>query len=77
MTTLSTILKKEKTIEFEKTLFISTSLLMSAIAVNFIPPLTGLIAYYFASKAKSSFLKFLAIISVCVGMFLGAFTAIM
>ncbi|MFC1477920.1 hypothetical protein ACFL57_00490 [Candidatus Margulisiibacteriota bacterium] len=76
MTTLTSVLRQEKVQVKDETTWAVASILMSALAINIVPVVTGAAAFYLASRAGSTFLKGVSILAATGGIVLGVLAAI-
>ncbi|MFH1429505.1 MAG: hypothetical protein ABIH39_07155 [Candidatus Margulisiibacteriota bacterium] len=76
MTTLTNVLSQQRVQVKDETKWAVASILISALAVNIVPVVTGAAAFYLASKAGSTFLKGVSVAAAISGIVLGILSAI-
>ncbi|MFA5929140.1 MAG: hypothetical protein WC838_07575 [Candidatus Margulisiibacteriota bacterium] len=76
MTTLTAAITRGRAIETEKAIWAVGSVLMAAVAINLLPIVSGVVAFYSAAKAESLALKSLAVIAAISGTILGVMAAL-
>jgi len=76
MATLVATLNRAKAVDVEKAVWGMAAVLMSGVAVNILPIVSGGIAYYAASRIQNTALKALAITALITGVVLGVLAAI-